>query len=168
MATCPKWTLAEEQFLRQLRNQGKSYREIAKRLGRTEAAVSQRLNAPRGACGIRTIRRNKMNYHTGEIYYISPIIISNSCVSFLPARFFFVGRSGGLYGRPVIYRFQSVVGNYSLTFTIPQIRGAYIIQKISKGGKICNRHGESGNFKISFRGWKDGKVREVPCPQMTS
>ena len=171
MAVSPKWSPAEERYARQLRSRGKSYREIAKRLGRTEAAVCQYLNTNKGECFISSMRRSRFNYQVGALYEISTVYCNSSSLYFLPAKFVFLGRLPGINKRPDHYCFRSVLGGYTISFTMPQILGAYIIQRIKpriKGDKKWTRRGGNVSCTISFRGWRDGKVREVPCPLLTN
>lgn len=169
MACNPKWTFEEEQFARHLRSKGKSYREISQRLGRTEAAICQRLNSIRGS-GKFSLRRNRMNYKSGALYEILEIQNNNSGISFLPARYYFVQIKKGINKRPDLYLFQSCCGSYYLSFSFPQIVNSFVIRRISKekGGSIrCSRSGREEYWKRSFIVLDVGKKKEETCPSLT-
>lgn len=173
MAVTNRWTPAEEQYARQLRNKGKSYREIANKLGRTEAGVCQRLNELRGPCGVYSLRRNRMNYSPGEVYHISEVYSNSSNISFLPARFVFVKKMNGVNKRPDLYLFQSSCGCYFITFSLPQIIGSFVIKRVHS--KIRERwkkripppySGESECWKRYFLVLDVGKMREEICQSL--
>lgn len=119
-----RWTRQEELLARQLRAEGVSYREIGERLGRSEAAICQRLNSKEVYS--TQVYRTRVCYERGRVYEIHPIGNTNSSLYFLPAHFTFLEEANTIRRWP-LYVFQSVKGRYVLSFTYPQIVGSYVI-----------------------------------------
>lgn len=125
-----RWTSKEDALARKLRKQGKTYKEIAKILDRTEAAVCQRLssNVPIDTTlnEFELLSRTKLSFTPGAVYEIDNIFSSRG-LEFLPAKFRFVREIEGKTG--TLYLFQSVRGKYFITFTYAQIIGSYVFYK---------------------------------------
>ncbi len=128
-----QWSSKEDALARKLRQQGKTYKEIAKILDRTEAAICQRLtsNIPINTDldEIALLSRTKLSFTPGAVYEIHNIFSSGG-LEFLPAKFRFVGEIEGKTG--TLYLFQSVRGKYFITFTYAQIIGSYVFYKVEE------------------------------------
>ena len=128
-----QWTSKEDALARKLRKQGKTYKEIAKILDRTEAAVCQRLtsNVPVNTDldEIALLSRTKLKFVPGAIYEIDNIFNSRG-LEFLPAKFRFIREIEG--ENCILYLFQSIKGGYFITFTYGQIVSSYVFYKVEE------------------------------------
>ncbi len=128
------WSPEEDELARKLRKQGKTYKEIAQRIDRTEAAVSQRLSnvtpVDIDSRGPTLLSRTKLSFTPNAVYEINHLSHSRMReLDYLPAKFRFLGAVKGKTS--TIYMFQSVEGKYLLTFTYNQIVGSYVFYRIT-------------------------------------
>ncbi len=131
MAGSRQWSPEEDALAWKLRNQGKTYREIARCLNRTEAAVSQRLSGKTpvdlNLNESLLLCRTKLSFIVGAVYEIKHIGRSGG-IDYLPAHFEFIGE---VKGKPhTLYIFKSINGGYVTTFTYPQIMGSYVFRRL--------------------------------------
>jgi len=128
-----RWTSKEDALARKLRQQGKTYKEIAKILDRTEAAVCQRLSSnvtiDTTLNEFELLSRTKLSFTPGAIYEIDNIFNSRG-LEFLPAKFRFIKEVEG--ENCILYLFQSIKGGYFITFTYGQIVSSYVFYKVEE------------------------------------
>jgi predicted transcriptional regulator len=132
METNKRWSPEEDELALKLYKQGKTYKEIALRLGRSKAAVNQRINnKTRKTMDINEAsilsRRMELNFDVGSVYEISPIGRS-PVIDYLQEKFIFLEEIAGQNCN--MYVFKSVKGHYKTTFSNRQIPGSYIFRKV--------------------------------------
>lgn len=132
METNKRWSPEEDELALKLYKQGKTYKEIALRLGRSKAAVNQRINnKTRKTMDINEAsilsRRMELNFDVGSVYEISPIGRS-PVIDYLQEKFIFLEEVIGQNCN--LYVFESVKGHYKTTFSNRQIPGSYIFRKV--------------------------------------
>ena len=93
MATNKRWSPEEDELAMKLYNQGKTYKEIALRLGRSKAAVTQRIanknKEKMSAEELSTLSRIDPIFDVGSVYEISPIGRSH-VIEYLQSKFIFL------------------------------------------------------------------------------
>ena len=131
MATSKRWSPEEDELALKLYKQGKKYNEIALRLGRSEAAVNQRINnktrKTMSAKELSLLSRTNLNFNVGSVYEIDHIGRSPA-IAYLPAKFIFLEEV--ICQNCNLYVFKSVKGHYKTTFSNRQIPGSYIFRKV--------------------------------------
>lgn len=131
MATSKRWSPEEDELALKLYKQGKTYKEIALRLGRSKAAVNQRINnktrKTMSAKELSLFSRTKLNFNVGSVYEIDHIGRSPA-IAYLPAKFIFLKEIAGQNCN--MYVFKSVKGHYKTTFSNRQIPGSYLFRKV--------------------------------------
>ena len=131
MATSKRWTPEEDELAMKLYKQGKTYKEIALRLGRSKAAVTQRIanknKEKMSAEELSTLSRIDPIFDVGSVYEISPIGRS-PVIDYLQEKFIFLEEVIGQNCN--LYVFESVKGHYKTTFSNRQIPGSYIFRKV--------------------------------------
>lgn len=137
MAENRKWTMGEYNLAKKLRKQGLTHAEIGAQINRSEFAVRQQLSLKKDKInfnveddfGKQIINRTRITFTEGAVYEINHIARSGG-IEYLPAQFKFIEEVKGKNCN--MYIFESVKGQYKVTFSNRQIPDSYIFHKIDE------------------------------------